>query len=123
MQATRAMYAECMCTTSKRRQLLRSWESLKLLDAIECAGAVSNSDHAACTARTSRCQRLIVRAADAAAAADEPARSIDGMAKAIGGAQVNKQSVLVVGATGTLGRQVWSARPLALCSHTWTVLL
>jgi uncharacterized protein YbjT (DUF2867 family) len=28
------------------------------------------------------------------------------MAKAIGGAQVNKQSVLVVGATGTLGRQV-----------------
>lgn len=33
-------------------------------------------------------------------------RSIDGIAKAMGGAQVNKQSVLVVGATGTLGRQV-----------------
>jgi FlaA1/EpsC-like NDP-sugar epimerase len=75
---------------------------------------VSNSDHPACTARTSRSQRLIVRAADAAAAADEPARSIDGMAKAIGGAQVNKQSVLVVGATGTLGRQVRLAKLLTL---------
>jgi hypothetical protein len=58
------------------------------------------------TARPSRSQHLIARAADAAAASDEPVRSVDGMAKAIGGAQVNKQSVLVVGATGTLGRQV-----------------
>ncbi len=41
-----------------------------------------------------------------AAGEDGEARSVDGMAKAMGGAQVKKNMVLVVGATGTLGRQV-----------------
>jgi len=40
------------------------------------------------------------------AAEDGEGRSVDGMAKAMGGAQVKKNMILVVGATGTLGRQV-----------------
>lgn len=39
-------------------------------------------------------------------AEDGDAPQVDGMAKAMGGAQVKKNMVLVVGATGTLGRQV-----------------
>lgn len=37
---------------------------------------------------------------------DGGSRQVDGIAKAMGGSQVKKNMVLVVGATGTLGRQV-----------------
>ena len=47
-----------------------------------------------------------MRSVARAAGEDGEARSVDGMAKAMGGAQVKKNMVLVVGATGTLGRQV-----------------
>lgn len=68
-------------------------------------------------ARSCCSQRILTRAAEGDNASDEPVRSIDGIAKALGGAQVNKQSVLVVGATGTLGRQVSGALHMSCAFH------
>lgn len=48
-----------------------------------------------------RAPRLVTRAAE-----DGDSPQVDGIAKAMSGKQVNKNMVLVVGATGTLGRQV-----------------